>query len=33
MSERSSSWSHKFDEPIALADGGKLVTLRDARTT
>ena len=30
MSERSSDWSRKFDEPIALADGGKLVTLRDA---
>jgi hypothetical protein len=30
MSERSSGWSSKFDEPIALANGGKLVTLRDA---
>jgi hypothetical protein len=30
MSEHSSGWSRKFDEPIALADGGKLVTLRDA---
>jgi hypothetical protein len=30
MSERSSGWSRKFDEPIALADGRKLVTLRDA---
>jgi hypothetical protein len=30
MSEHSSGWSRKFHEPIALADGGKLVTLRDA---
>ena len=30
MSERSSGWSRKLDEPIALADGGKLATLRDA---
>jgi hypothetical protein len=32
MSEHSSGWSRKFDEPIALADGGKLLTLRDAAT-
>ena len=30
MSKRSSGWGRKFDEPIALADGDKLVTLRDA---
>ncbi|MEH2497782.1 hypothetical protein V1294_004261 [Bradyrhizobium sp. AZCC 1678] len=30
MSERSSGWSRKFDEPIALADGGKFVTLLDS---
>jgi hypothetical protein len=30
MPERISGWSRKFDEPIALARGGKLVTLRDA---
>ena len=30
MSESSSGWSRKFDEPIALPDGRKLVTLRDA---
>jgi hypothetical protein len=30
MSERSSGWSRKFDEPIALADGRRLVTLDDA---
>ena len=32
MSERSSGWSRKFDEPIALADGRRLVTLHDAAT-
>jgi hypothetical protein len=32
MSERSSGWSRKFDEPIALADGRGLVTLHDAAT-
>jgi hypothetical protein len=32
MSERSSGWSRKFDEPIALADGRRLVTLNDAAT-
>src|SRR6266487_3735728 len=32
MSERSSGWSRKFDESIALADGRKLVTLHDAAT-
>jgi hypothetical protein len=31
MSKRSTGWSRKFDEPIALADGGKLVTLRVPR--
>jgi hypothetical protein len=30
MSERSSGWSRKFDEPIALSSGRCLVTLRDA---
>ena len=30
MSERSSGWSRKFDEPIALADGRRLGTLHDA---
>jgi hypothetical protein len=30
MSEGKSGWSREFDEPIALAEGGKLVTLRDA---
>jgi hypothetical protein len=30
MSERSSGWSRKFDEPIALADRRRLVTLHDA---
>jgi hypothetical protein len=30
MSERSSGWSRKFDEPIAPADGRRLVTLHDA---
>jgi hypothetical protein len=30
MSEGISGWSREFDEPIALARGGKLVTLRDA---
>jgi hypothetical protein len=32
MSERSSGWSRKFEEPIALADGRRLVTLHDAAT-
>ncbi|WP_334478126.1 hypothetical protein [Bradyrhizobium algeriense] len=32
MSERSSEWSRKFDAPIALSDGRKLVTLHDAAT-
>jgi hypothetical protein len=32
MSERSSGWSRKFDEPIALAGGRRLVTLHDAAT-
>jgi hypothetical protein len=32
MSERSSGWSRKFDEPIALPDGRRLVTLHDAAT-
>jgi hypothetical protein len=31
MSKRSTDWSREFDEPIALADGGKLVTLRVPR--
>jgi hypothetical protein len=31
MSKRSTGWSRKFDEPIALADGGKFVTLRVPR--
>jgi hypothetical protein len=31
MSKRSTGWSRKFDEPIALADGGKLETLRVPR--
>jgi hypothetical protein len=30
MSERTSGWGRKFDEPIALPGGRKLVTLRDA---
>jgi hypothetical protein len=30
MSERKSGRSREFDEPIALPDGRKLVTLRDA---
>ena len=30
MSEPSSGWSREFDELIALPDGRKLVTLRDA---
>ena len=30
MSEPSSGWGREFDEPIALPDGRKLVTLRDA---
>ncbi|WP_247785652.1 hypothetical protein [Bradyrhizobium sp. 170] len=29
---RSSAWSREFDEPIALPNGRKLVTLRDAAT-
>ena len=32
MSERSSGWSRKFDAPIALADGRRLITLHDAAT-
>jgi hypothetical protein len=32
MPERSSGWSRKFEEPIALADGRRLVTLHDAAT-
>jgi hypothetical protein len=32
MPERSSGWSRKFDEPITLADGRRLVTLHDAAT-
>ena len=31
MSKRSTDWSREFDEPIALADGSKLVTLRVPR--
>ena len=31
MSKRSIGWSREFDEPIALADGGKLETLRVPR--
>jgi hypothetical protein len=31
MSKRSTGWSREFDEPIALADGGKLETLRVPR--
>jgi hypothetical protein len=30
MSERSAGWSRKFEDPIALADGRELITLRDA---
>ena len=30
MSARSSGWSRKFDEPIALAGGRRLVILHDA---
>jgi hypothetical protein len=30
MSEQSSGWGRKFNEPIALPAGGQLVTLRDA---
>jgi hypothetical protein len=30
MSERSSGWSREFGEPVVVADGSKLVTLRDA---
>ena len=30
MSEPSSGWGREFDEPIALPDSRKLVTLRDA---
>jgi hypothetical protein len=30
MSERSSGWSRKFEDPIPLPDGRKLITLRDA---
>jgi hypothetical protein len=30
MSERSSGWSRKFEDPIALADGREFITLRDA---
>jgi hypothetical protein len=30
MSKHSSGWSRKFDEPIPLPGGRKLVTLRDA---
>jgi hypothetical protein len=30
MQERKSGWSREFEEPIALARDGKLVTLRDA---
>jgi hypothetical protein len=30
MAEHRSGWSREFDEPIALPDGGTLVTLRDA---
>jgi hypothetical protein len=32
MSERSSGWSRKFEDPIALTDGRRLVTLHDAAT-
>jgi hypothetical protein len=30
MPEQRSGWSGEFDEPIAVPDGGTLVTLRDA---
>jgi hypothetical protein len=30
MPERKSGWSRQFEEPIALARGDKLVTLREA---
>ena len=30
MSKRSSGWSRKFEEPIALAGGRELITLHDA---
>jgi len=30
MAERNAGWSRKFDEPIALPDGRRLVVLRDA---
>jgi hypothetical protein len=30
MPEQRSGWSREFDEPIAVPDSGKLVTLRDA---
>jgi hypothetical protein len=30
MAEHRSGWSRKFHEPIAVPDGGTLVTLRDA---
>jgi hypothetical protein len=30
MSERLRGWGREFDEPIALPEGGQLVTLRDA---
>jgi hypothetical protein len=30
MPEQRSGWSREFDEPIAVPDGGTLVTLRDA---
>jgi hypothetical protein len=30
MSERKLGWTREFDEPIALPDSRKLVTLRDA---
>jgi hypothetical protein len=29
MSEHSSGWGRKFDEPIELPDGRKLIVLRD----
>jgi hypothetical protein len=30
MAERRTGWSREFDEPIALPNGRKLVTLQDA---
>jgi len=30
MPEQRSGWRREFDEPIAVPDGGTLVTLRDA---